>query len=154
MVGVISLGVEHAADGTILRRSFPPQIRKVRAERRSLCPVPDNACLDGNVARSICHEPGGRDARRPAAAECSGATASPSSRVEAAGLLDCRQRLSDERLGPTAAAAPPVADASKSDAEVIVADHSADLREVRVIVKCQGAMRIGRLSCDGAPRAM
>jgi hypothetical protein len=42
---------------------------------------------------------------------------------------------------------------TQAGAEIIAADHGAGLREVRAVVKLQGVVRIGRLSCAGAPRA-
>jgi hypothetical protein len=91
------------------------------------------------------------DARGPAAAERSAAAATPGTTLQSSGFLGCRQRPRNERFGATRAAPPPVPDAPKTDVKVIVADHG--VHEVSVIVKLQGVVGIGRLSCAVAPRA-
>ena len=153
VVSVVAISVEQAAGGAVLRHTLPPQVGQVSAKRRSPRPLPHDAGLHGNAARPIRHQPGGREAGRPAAAK-GGAPGAPSgSAVEAAGLLGCRQHLRDERLGPTGAGPPPVPDAPKPDTEIIVVRHDAGAREVRVVANFQGVVQIGRLPCAIAPRA-
>src|SRR5882672_1160305 len=89
-VGIIVLGIEHPTRSAVFRCTFPPQIGHVSAERRSPGPVPYDACFDGNAARPVRHQPHGRDARGPAAAESTAAGAAPGSTLQPAGLLGCR----------------------------------------------------------------
>jgi hypothetical protein len=62
-------GIEHAAGGPILGDAIATQIFEVLTERRLLEPVPYDPRLDHRAARSIALAPGGREARRLAAAE-------------------------------------------------------------------------------------
>jgi hypothetical protein len=149
VVGGFVPGIEHPTGSAVFRYAFPPQIGHVRAKRCSPGPVPYDACFDGNAARPVRHQPRGRDARSPAAAERSAAAATPGSTLPPARLRGCRQRPRNERLA--AMRAPPVPDAAKPDAEIIVADHG--VHEVRAVVTLQGFARIGRLSCAVTPRA-
>jgi hypothetical protein len=136
VVGILVLGIEHPTRSAILRYAFAPQIGQMSAKRRSPGPVSYNARLDSNAARPARHQPRGRDARGPAAAERSAAAAAPGSSLQSTGLLGCRQHPCNERLGATRAAPPPVPDAAKPNMEIIVADHG--LHEVRGAVKVQG----------------
>src|SRR5882672_11275048 len=149
-IGIVVFGIEHSTRSTVLRYTFPPQIGQVSTKRRSPGPVPYDARFDGNAARPIRHQPCGRDACRPAAAESSAAAATPGSSLQSTGLLGCRQRPRNERLGPMRAAPPPVPDAAKPDVEIIVAGHG--VHEVRAVVTLQGVVRISRLRCAVAPR--
>jgi len=73
--------------------------------------------------------------------------------MQAAGLLGGGQRSRKERLGPTRAAPASISDAPRPDAEVVVADHDADAREVHKAAIRQGFAASGRLSRGIAPRA-
>jgi hypothetical protein len=107
--------------------------------------------FDRDAARPIRHQPRGDEAGRAAAAE-GGAPGAPSgSTMKPAGLLGCRQRLRDERLGATSAAL--IADTPNADAKVVVARHEAGAREVPVVAVFDGVARTGRLWCVIAPRA-
>jgi len=64
----------------------------------------DDARFNGNAARPVRHQPRGRDARGPDAAEGSAAAAMPGSTLQSIGLLGCRQRPRNERLGALRAA--------------------------------------------------
>ena len=98
------------------------------AKRDPPGPVPDDTRLDSNAARPVRHQPRGRDARGPAAAESSAAGAAPGWALQSAGLLGCRQRPRNEWLGATRAASPPVPDAAKPDVETIVTHGAASAR--------------------------
>ena len=79
VIGIIVHSIEHPTRRAVLRYAFPPQMGQVSAERCSPGPVPYDACFDGNAARPVRHQPRGRDARSPAAAEGSAAAATPES---------------------------------------------------------------------------
>jgi hypothetical protein len=79
VVGLIVLGIEHATRSAVFRYAFPPQISHVDAKGRAPRSVPYDARFDRNAARSVRHQPRGRDARSPAAAEGSAAAATPES---------------------------------------------------------------------------
>src|SRR5215467_915462 len=137
VVGVVMLGVEHPSGRAIPGHAVPPQIAEMRAERRSSCTMPYHTRLDRNVARPIGHEPRGSNARRPPAAEGAAPPPAPGSMVQPAGFLGGGQRSRQERLGSTDAAAPSISHAPRPDADVVVADHGADAREVRTATKRQ-----------------
>ena len=65
--------------------------------------------------------------------------------MNASGFLRRDQRLGNERLGAAAATSAPFPDAPKPDVEVVVAGHDTGVRDVRVVVKAQRVMQIGRL---------
>ena len=90
VVGIVVLGIEHSTMSAVLRYAFPPQIGQVSAKRRSPGSVPYDARFDGNAARPGRHQPRGRDARGPAAAESTSAGAAPGPTLQPAGLLGCR----------------------------------------------------------------
>lgn len=71
--------------------------------------------------------------------------------METARFLGCGQDLVDEWFGATRAAL--VADAAEANAQIIVAAHPANLREVRELLLIQDVGRTGGLSCEAAPRA-
>src|SRR5712691_11950653 len=104
VVGVVVVGIEHPAGGTILGDAFPAQVGQVSVEWRSLRPVTHDAGLDGDAAGPIRQQPSRRDACRPAAPEGGAPSFPPGSTVQAAGLLGRGQYLRDERLGTTGAA--------------------------------------------------
>src|SRR5438094_9177033 len=106
VVGIVVFGIEHPTRSAVLRYAFPTQIGHVSAERRSPGPVPYDARFDGNAARPVRHQPRGREARRPAAAERSAPPAPSGSLVQATRSLGCRQCLRDERLNATGATPP------------------------------------------------
>jgi hypothetical protein len=144
VIRVIALGIEHAAGAAVSGHAIPAQIGQMGTERRSPCPVPHDACLDGDVARPIRHELGSGHAGRSPAAE-SGTTAAPGSAVNSSCLPGGDQGLSDERFGATNIASPPIPDATRPGTKIVVADHDADARDVRVVVNCQGVVQIGGL---------
>ena len=153
MIGIVVLGIEHPTRSAILRYTFPPQIGHVSGERRTLGSVTHDARFDGDAARPVRHQPRGRDAGGAATAESTAAAATSRSALQPAGFLGCCQHMRNERLGAMRAAPPPVPDAAKPDVEIIVADHGVGVGEVRVVVKLQGVVRLGRLLCAVAPRA-
>src|SRR5262245_44114638 len=120
VVGIIVLGIEHPTRSAVLRYAFPPQTGHVSAERRSPGSVPYDTGFDGNTPRSLCHQPRGRDARGPAAAEGSAAAGTQGSTLQSTGLLGSCQRPRNERFGAMHAAPSPVPDAAKPDAEITI----------------------------------
>jgi hypothetical protein len=135
VIGVVALGIEHSAAGTILRYALPTQVDQVIFERRAVLPVTNDARFDGDASCPIRQPSHGRDACRPAAAEGGGPSGPTRSTVQAAGLLGCSQYAGDERLDTAHAAF--VADAPKPDAEIIVSGHDADARRVREVSSFQ-----------------
>jgi hypothetical protein len=71
MVGVIALGIKHAARGAIPGRVIPAQISSGVCGAAVPPPLPHNACFDGDAARLVRDEPACCEARRPAATESS-----------------------------------------------------------------------------------
>src|SRR5262249_17340382 len=110
VIGIIMLGIEHPTRSAVLRYAFPPQIGQVGAKRRPSGPLPYDTRFDGNTARPVRHQPGGRDACGTAAAESSAAGPTPGSALQSTRLLGRRQRPRDERLGAMRTAPPPVPD--------------------------------------------
>jgi hypothetical protein len=153
VVGIVVLGIEHPTGSAVPRYAFPPQIGQVSPQRRSSGHVPHDARFKSNAACPVRHQPRGRDARSAAATERSAPPAPSGSPVQATCSLGCRQCLRYERINATGAAPPPVSDAAKTDAEIVIAGHGVIAREVRVVANFQGVVRIGRLSCTVAPRA-
>jgi hypothetical protein len=128
VAGIVVLGVEHPAGGTIARRSVPSEVGQMSSEWRSLCGMPHDSRLDDYAARPVSRQPVGRDARRPATAKDRSSAASAGSTVQATGLLGGRQHLCDEWPGASGAAPSPVPNAPEPDAKVIVACHDVAAR--------------------------
>lgn len=153
MIGVVTLRVEHAASGR--PSSHTPSAGR-RGERQVAFPwpcVPRDTGFDGNVARASRHQPTGREARGPAAAEGRGAGAAPGSTVQPTGLLGCGQCPGDEGLGTTRAASASAADAPKPDAQIVEAAHGTDACEVQEVSTLQRVAATCRLSRFVAHRA-
>ena len=78
--------------------------------------MPYDTRFDGNVARSVRHQPRGRDACSSAASEGSAAAAALGTTLQSTGFLGCRQYPRNEWFGAMGATSARVPDAAKPEA--------------------------------------